>query len=396
VGFSPTPTPLLGLTPHPVYEAYGAAVEAFKRGEHARALSLTEQVLSLDPDLPDVHYLRGEAYRLLERYEEAQQAYQQALEADAGFAPAYLGAARARLALEPEGFPPELDQALERDPGLSQAYRLKADLLARDQAWGDLTAALSTASRHGAMTPWLQYRLGQAQYHLGQIEGALQTTLEGALADQTLLEPYLLISQVLVRMGRLEEALNHARTYTAYRADDPHAWLTLAKIQFGLGNEAETLEAMDQVLLLRPEDADLYYLRGSYLLGFERAQEALADLLRARELGMAGGELGLAIAKAHVRLQASQAALDELRSVLARELEPELLAAAFRLRAGIFEDQNPPALEQALASWRALLDLQGITDAQRQEAQEAVARLESLLATATPSGAQVGTATPSP
>src|SRR5690606_21285594 len=92
-----TPTPLFVTTPHPITEAFRSGERAFLRGDLQTALEFFQQAAKIEPGSPDIYYYIGECYRLTGSYELAVQAYNQAVEVDPEFGPAYLGRARALL-----------------------------------------------------------------------------------------------------------------------------------------------------------------------------------------------------------------------------------------------------------------------------------------------------------
>jgi tetratricopeptide (TPR) repeat protein len=86
-----TPVPLYVNTPHPILEAYRAALRAYARSDYKTMLSFMQQASVEDPNSADLQYYVGEAHHLLGNYEEALDAYEKAIEINQNFAPAYLG-----------------------------------------------------------------------------------------------------------------------------------------------------------------------------------------------------------------------------------------------------------------------------------------------------------------
>ena len=96
-----TPTALYVNTPHPVSEAYRIAMRSYSRDDWAGMEKYMLQVITVQPDAADVDYYIGEANRFQKNYTAAASFYNRAIAADPNFAPAYLGRARAKLALDP-------------------------------------------------------------------------------------------------------------------------------------------------------------------------------------------------------------------------------------------------------------------------------------------------------
>lgn len=93
-------------------------------GEPQRAVDLLNRALTGLRDSPVTLFLLGESYSDLNRFEPAARAYRQALDLDAGLAPAWIGLARAHARLgrlaEAESIARSLEQA---NPSLAAAIR---------------------------------------------------------------------------------------------------------------------------------------------------------------------------------------------------------------------------------------------------------------------------------
>ncbi len=118
-----TPTPLYVNTPHPIIEAYRLSIRAFERQEWDKAIGYLQQSIQSEPNTADLPYLLGEAYRWSGQYGEAAKAYDQSLQANAGFAPAYLGRALNQWPIDPnqvDQIRSDLEAALTYDPHLPE------------------------------------------------------------------------------------------------------------------------------------------------------------------------------------------------------------------------------------------------------------------------------------
>ena len=82
-------------TPHAISEAYRSAIRAIERGNWQDALRFMQQAIQVDPTAPDLQYQIGTIQLQLENYPQANDAFDQALELNPTFGPAYLGRARA-------------------------------------------------------------------------------------------------------------------------------------------------------------------------------------------------------------------------------------------------------------------------------------------------------------
>ena len=89
-----TPTPVYVNTPHPVIEDFRIAQRAFGRGDWETALRHFRNALQIEPGASDIQFMVGESQRMLGDYRAALETYNQVLEVNPSFAPAYLAEAK--------------------------------------------------------------------------------------------------------------------------------------------------------------------------------------------------------------------------------------------------------------------------------------------------------------
>jgi Tfp pilus assembly protein PilF len=147
-----TPEPIYINTPHPISEAYRAGQRAYERGDLASALVFFKQASQVDLNAPDILYYIGEVESEMGNQQAALEAYNQAIERNSAFAPAYLGRAHASLKLNPQAdIGADLQAAVERDPAMADAY---LELAAYDLAHGDVPAALQALDAAEQLIPY--------------------------------------------------------------------------------------------------------------------------------------------------------------------------------------------------------------------------------------------------
>ncbi len=384
-GVAPTPTPLVGITPRPMYEAYTSAVKAMGRGDYSASIQFINQVIELDPNLADSYYLLGEAYRLLGKYKEAESAYRQALDRNPLSAPIYYGLGLIQLQRNPDVLPEVINQAITHDPSFLPAYLVKAQFLSRDQNWQELAQLAQNGLIAGAKTPLMQIYLAEAQFHLGEYDLALSNALQGSAGDGSILQAYFVLGQILVQLGRFEEALSPLQTYLVYQGNDPSAWSYLGQAFYGLENEEAAELAFNQALSLDDRDRTAHYLRGLIRMGQQRYDEALPDLIRTDELGLESEEFQMILLDAYFHLQQYSPALKIIDEILLTSTNVDFFAQCYAYQAQILEQQDPAFIEDAIASWQAILDLENAPQELRDRAEEEIKRLGEILITPTPS-----------
>jgi tetratricopeptide (TPR) repeat protein len=379
LAITPTPTPLIGITPRPIYEAYTSAVSAMQRGDFNGSIQYIEQVIDLDPNLADAYFLLGESYRLLGRMTEANDAYREALDLNPIMAAAYLGLGKIQLSWNPAILPDSINLAINYDPTLLPAYLIKAEILSNNQSWSALAETAQAALDAGTNTPMLYMYLGEAQFRLGQYELALKSTLRATADDPTILEAYGLLGYILIEQGRYEDAISPLQTHLAYNPNEYLAWSYLGHAYYNSGNPAGAEQAFDRSLALNPGDSTAYYLRGLLRLEQGRYEEALADLTQAQQRGIVNDQVLHGIAKASYGLGYYSITLETINLISQTSSDIVILTDVYKLQASIFEAEDPPLYEEALVAWQSILGLGEITDELRIQAEIKIYTLQALI-----------------
>ena len=239
VAHTPTPTTVVGITPHPAYEAYSSGLRALERGNYEQAEEFFDQVLDLDNTLPDAHYFKGEARRLHAMSDDgaddrsallggAIQSYDNAILKDSEYAPAYLGRGRALLeraviregpdGLDGQDLPTDYARAFELDPTLVQAYVAQAEFMRSVGLWKSAEETLQAALDVGLRDPIVYILIAEAQLIRGNNEAALENAIEGSGSDPTDIDGYFILGRTFVRLEQYEQALQPLLTYVRYKA----------------------------------------------------------------------------------------------------------------------------------------------------------------------------------
>jgi tetratricopeptide (TPR) repeat protein len=384
LSITPSATPLIGITPRPIYEAYSSAVKALEQGDYSASIQYINQVFDLDPNLADAYYLLGEAYRLLGKLPEAETAYQQALNRNPLMAAAYLGMGQIELQRNPSYLPESINLAIDNDPALLPAYLIKSGILSMNQEWETLAETVQNALNAGCNTPMLYVYLGEAQFHLGLYEQSLENLMRGSAHDPSIFKAYLLLGSVLIELQQYDEALSPLKTHLAYQPGDPLAWSYLGYAYYMLEDYANSERAFDQTIALNPNDRSAYRLRGWMRLQQKRFSEALEDLLRVQALGDSSEELLIMIAQAQYGAGNLADTLSITRSLIDTSVNSKILLEAYTLEILILEIQDPPMTEEVLARWEIILTLEGLPEVIMIQAREKIAEIESLFITPTP------------
>jgi tetratricopeptide (TPR) repeat protein len=377
LGLSPTATPYWGFTTNSVYEAYTSSVNAYKRGEYQSSIQLMEQVISLDPNLPDAYFVRAEAYMQLGLIADAQVEYERTLQLSPNMAAALLGMGRIQLLADPEILPEAYDLALINDPHLLPAYLEKMEFLSSHGQWEALRETALAAIGSGTKPPAVYVQMAEAQFHLGQLEEALRSILFASSADASILKAYLLQGQILNALHRFDESISPLKTYLVYSPDEVSAWIALANSLFNLGDWGAAEDAYTQVLSFQERNFSALLNRGRLYLEGGRIEEALVDFDIAREIDPNSVQLLLDFARLYFILEEDQLAMTDLDQLIQSSSNPSLTAEAHSMQASYYMELIPPDLSNALASWQKIIDLEGVSQEKKDEARDEMFRVRN-------------------
>jgi len=367
VDATPSSTPILGLTPHPNFEAYGAAIAALQRGDYENSIDFMRQVIELDSTLVDAHYFLGEALRFNGQPGQATQAYDRAIVLNPEFAPAYVGRGLARLDIilrengvfRTSDLPGDFDAAIRRDPLLTPAYFHKAEFFGNLRVWSAMEDTLQAAIDAGVDEPVVYIRMSLAQFSRDRFEESLESAVEGSAGDPTNLEGYKAIGRALVALERFDEALWPLQTYVAYVSEDHVGWAYLARAELAQGDLVAARQAAERSLEINPNYALGYLARALVKLETGEYQSAYDDMLQARRFGQESYELIFAYARAFYHLGQYVEAVRQVNSAISLTDNPARKSDGYALRALIYEATNPPLLDEARLNWQWILDTEG-------------------------------------
>lgn len=406
--FTTTPTQQLGATPHPEIEAYGAGLEAMRREDFEEAVRYFQQVVELNPRLPDAHYLLGEANRRLGRTRSAAEAFSRAISLGPDYAPGYYGRGLLILAADPSltSPPDDFNRALQRDPQLVEAYLTLAEFYSARRLWNTMQTMLQRAIDAGVEDPMVFVRLSEAQFQRGDFEAALESAIRGSAADPTLLDGYLAIGRAYVELETYTAGLWSLQTYVAYRPEDHRGWTMLGRAMLGGRDIEGALAALDRALEINERYAPAYLARAQVRIEQGEYQAALTDVQSATRFGSTTFDLLLTTGRVNYHLGNLASALRAANDAMGMARNRRDTADGYALRAQIYETTNPPQIDQAIANWDWALSVE---QARPEVHDLATARLLALRGSAptpppsrtptptrTPTATRTATAGPSP
>jgi len=351
-----TPVPLYVNTPHPVVEAYRAAIRSFERSDWTAVLEFLDQAIIAEPGAPDFFYYTGEAYRMMGKYQDAVIAYGQALEINPYFAPAYLGRALAYEKINPKAdIEGELNYAIEYDPYYVDAYlnraRIRIDHKNPISGLDDLLLADALFPNH----PMVFVLRAQAYLLLNDLSAAMENAQLGYEADKTSLPAFLTLAMVYLANQDLPQAIHYIDIYLVYARDDAHGWAVKAQAEYQMGNMDQALIACNQGITADVENAPSWYYCGLIHLGQGDPRTAVNDLVTAVNLDLLNFDYSVALGKALWADERYSMAIRQFNSAETLAVTDGQRAVVYYNRAQIYEQASD--YTEALADWERLLAL---------------------------------------
>ena len=378
LGISYTPTPAYVNTPRAGISAgeYRAAQAARVKGDWDTYERRMLEVQKLEPEAADVQYELAERFRQSGNCSKALLYYNESLKVDDGFAPGYLGLARARLCSEPGADVLQLLQlAQESDPAYGEVYLERANFRMRRKDYTTALTDLEQASRLMPNSALVDLSFAQVYLLQGNPTRSLSAAKRANATDRTLLPSYYYLGRAFIETGAYEQAIEPLRIYLIYETEDAGAHAMLGQALASTGDYRAAVDELNQALRLdRNQVSSFEYLGTAYLqlgnlagaeVNFKRAIEYFPDSYASNigltEIYYRNGTYGSAYLQAETAL--SKATSDEER------------ARALYWRALAHEGRE--SWLEALKDWNSLLALpaRAMTEEMRTTAREHVRNL---------------------
>ena len=353
-----TPTPNYVNTPHPIIEAYRIAQSSYQKSDWTKAIQYFTQAINTDKQSPDLYYLLAESYRESGNLNAALENYEQALQVNSQFAPAYFGRAKINMVKNPdkiENTISDLNKAVELDPGFGEVY---LELAKVDISAGNLENAeenLVLASEIMPDSPWISLLQGKIALENGDPGAAVNLAQKANKQDLYLLEVYKFLGQALQADGKIKESLDPLYTYTEYSpVEDAQAIALLANAYAANGDFDKAIEIFNQAIAADKWQIEAYLKRGTIYLAQEDYDKAIDDFSMAFKIRPASFDA--CILYGNAMLEAGQAGnayqqISKCQKLAANDNE---LANMFFLRAISLERLEN---EIALRDWERLMEL---------------------------------------
>ncbi len=356
-----TPTPLYVMTEHPVTSrsAFEAGLRFLWANDYINALALFDQAISLEPNAPDLYYYVGETYRIKGDFRSARSAYQEAINRDSSFAPAFLGRARANQGLNPNAdVINDLNEAINLDRTYAEAFIARGVFTVDSNptaAKRDLETALEITP--DSATAYLG--LANAQLNLGENDAALASAIRANELDMTLVPVYLTMARAYLKIGQTDEAISVLRTYMIFRPDDTSTFLKMGTAYNAAGDYEAALEVLNKAIDADQRNPEAYFQRGIAYLNLDSPNLAETDFKSAVNYDPFDFDSYLGIARSYfMQGSPNDAYIEADQKALPLARTDGMKAQVYYWEAQFLEAIGEPLSDQgAKNSWNALIAL---------------------------------------
>jgi tetratricopeptide (TPR) repeat protein len=254
----------------------------FKADKYKEALQAYEQAVQLDPFDVMAHRDRGLALGHLGRHEEALAAYERVIELNPGYLLVY--AYKGELLREHgqyEGALAAYEQGIEAIPKAAWFYNGKGDILREMNRFEEALAAYEEALQLDPHNALYYNNKGCALLDLQKPHEALEAYEHAIKLDPNYSIAYRNKGDVLYEVNRTTGALIAYKKAVELDPQDAYAFQGLGDVLMQLRRPQEALAAFEQVVALQPEEGLAYNSKGAALQELGKYAEALQAYERA-------------------------------------------------------------------------------------------------------------------
>jgi len=331
-----------------------------------------ELIRRVEPDSADIYYYIGEAYRFKKEASNALEAYNDALQIDPQFGPAYLGLARGRLIQDANVNVEYLfDEAIARDPKFGEIYLERARYFVYHD---NPEAAIEDLKRADQLMPesadvYLTY--ADAYLALDDREQALKSAEKAYSLDITNLPIYPLLGQLYIGSEEYQRAIEALELYVVYRNKDAPSFAMLGQAYYELGNYEAAVANLNSAFALNTSGSRRFYVyRGLANLELNNIESAVGDLEKAFEANDSSFDVNLGLVRAYFLQEKFGSAFLKVEALRVLAETDQETAVALYWRALIQEKRGEK--QDATKTWQELLamDLDAMTGEMRLEAEQ--------------------------
>lgn len=268
-----------------------AAEKFIDNGKYEDAIEQYSRAIELKPTDIDMYIERGKAFESLGRYDEAYADYGKALvfeprEEDVLI---LLGRVSYKMA--------EYEQALKHLNRASSVAKREPAIYPEKVLplleLGEYNMALKVSDTAMLLkkTARNYYQRGLVFVKLNNDEQAKKDFIKAIKKDKRYDEAWLALSDLLVREGKPDEAMEHCSQVLEMNDKNTSAYLSRSKIYIAQFDYPSAIDDISRNILIEPDNPDHYFTRGTYYQEFNQHANAINDFTKAISLNSSDPDL---------------------------------------------------------------------------------------------------------
>jgi len=358
-----TPTPRYVDTPHPNLEAYAAGLRSIDAGNYGQAVALFVQAQDQIKDDPtqddlDIQYYIALALLLSGEYEDAKREFDLILQEDSTFAAAYVGRARAVLAMRPNSnVAVDLYKAIGLDPDYLEGYLRIADFRLYNDEPEEALPVLENALELAPENADVLHYLAETYIALDRPEDALEAAQLSYDYNPLQVRNYRTLAQALILNGRESEAYGLIELYLRHEENkqDPLAFYLFGRAQQAYDMHEKAVSNFEKTYGITREIYEMSNYWAVSLIVLEDYDKALERIQVPLERIPRWYEPFQVQAEIYYRLEMYEDAKESIEEGAEFARTDEELASLYYWRGKIYEDLGYPNI--SLDNWEKLLEL---------------------------------------
>jgi serine/threonine protein kinase len=256
------------------YHEQGLALE--QQGRYEEALQAFEQAIFLNPDFTAPWYHIGYVLGKLNRYIEALKAYEKAIQINPYYAPAHYGRGIMLSKLNrPQEALEAFEQVIRIDPSNSAAYNTKGKALWQLNRFDEALVAFERAIQLDPTSADSYTSKGYTLYLYNRYNDALIAFEKAFQLDMTDVAALFGKGNALYELSRFEESLIALEKAIQLDPSFTYAYISKGKTLYSLKRYQEALAALERAIQLESDLAEAWYFKGEVLGTLARYAEAL-------------------------------------------------------------------------------------------------------------------------
>jgi len=282
---TPTPTPALNSPKNQAVELLKQGKTLIELQRYEEAINILDQALQIDSKYPEVWVRRGQALSKLQKYEEAQKSYEEALKIKSEYSQAWYERGLALEKLNRHELAQEsLIKAIEIQPNYAESLYNLGEIQMANKKYKEAYISLSKATEIKPDYSEAWYKLGVVLNQIKQQKKALIALNKALEIKINYVEAWIEHGSTLAELKQNEEALISLNKALEINSESAEAWQKRGYILGELNRYDEAIASLDKATQIKSDYALAWYQRGVILSQLNNDDEAIASLDKAIQI----------------------------------------------------------------------------------------------------------------